>query len=70
MKVLWSRGYGSTDAPHTIETGEYACSCCRLRGDGDQKPVAILDSSDGEYTSICLCHECLVDLANELLEIR
>lgn len=30
-------------------------------------PVACLDNSRGEYPTVNLCHECLVDLANELL---
>jgi hypothetical protein len=69
VKILWAKGYGALIALHTVETGLGECDACRAEGVTRLQPVALFDTSDGEYRGQGLCHCHLVDLANELLDV-
>lgn len=70
MKISWNNGYWSS--PTSMEVALAMLPCTRHVELGDHAPrkVAVLDGSDGEYNPVTLCHECLVDLANELVSVK
>lgn len=70
MKISWNNGYRSSPCLQDIPTGEGQCNRHAALGDTLPRKVAVINASDGEYDSVQLCHECLVDLANELLEVK
>lgn len=68
MKISWNNGYWSGAASMEIEAKTLPCTRhCEL-GDFTPRRVAVIDASGGEYNPVTLCHEHLVELANELLE--
>ena len=73
MMILWTLGYhrgepqSNRDAVDALSI-QGTCDAHAARGDASPRRVAVIDNSDGEYTPIRLCAECLVDLANDELD--
>ncbi len=68
MKISWNNGYWSSAISQEIDSAILPCTRhCEL-GDSTPRKVAVIDASAGEYNPVTLCHECLVELANEVFE--
>lgn len=70
MKISWNNGYWNAPITQDIETTTQSCTRHCALGDPTPRKVAVIDGSDGEYNPVTLCHECLVELANEVLEVK
>lgn len=68
MKISWNNGYRSSAGLYDIPVGEGQCNRHAALGDITLRKVAVINASDGEFDSVQLCHDCLVDLANEVFE--
>lgn len=68
MKIYWNNGYWVSPHVQDIRTVMAPCDRHIALGDSTPRKVAVIDASDGEFNPVRLCHEHLVELANELLE--